>query len=596
METSPVTREPLPANRRLVAILVADVAGYGRLVAEDEEGTLRTLADYRTAIAEIVAEQSGRIFGTAGDSIIVEFASAVNAVRAGAAIQRALALKNAALPEARRMEFRIGINLGDVVVDGDDLFGDGVNIAARLQSIANPAEIYISSAVLQQIEGKLQFAFTPLGERALKNVLRPVSVFRVEWDGDGVAPGLRSRPPALPDRPSIAVLPFRNLSEDAAQEYFADGMVEEITTALSRMRGLFVIARSSSFTYKGREIDVKQVGREMGVRYVLEGSVRKAGDRLRITGQLLDTATGAHLWADRFDGTLEDIFTLQDQVASSVIGAIAPKLEQAEIERSRRKPTESLDAYDYFLRGMAAFYLWTKEGNDEALALFRKAAELDPKFATAFGMAARCYGQRKARGWMADRAAETVEAVRLARRAAELGKDDAVALYSAGVILIWVGGDFDTGDALIEQALVLNPNLAWAWLYSGWVKVAFGEPELAIDRERRAMRLSPHDPLTFIMQSAVAAAHFLAGRYAEALCWAELSMREQPHYILSASVAAAAAAMTGNQTAAAKAIARLREVDADLRLSNWTEHLTPLRKPEHAERWVAALRKAGLPE
>jgi TolB-like protein/class 3 adenylate cyclase len=590
-----VVVEALPVNRRLAAILAADVAGYSRLVADDEEATLATLAACRAAISHLVAAHSGRIFSTAGDSVVVEFASAVNAVRAGIAIQRELDRRNADVPEAQRMKFRIGINVGDVVARGDDLLGDGVNVAARLQALADPAEIYVSGSVYEQIEGKFGFPLVALGERVLKNMPRPLAVYRVEWAADALATQ-RVPAPKLPDRPSIAVMPFENLSDDARQEYFADGMVEEIITALSRMRGLFVIARSSTFTYKGRSIDVKQVGRELGVRYVLQGSVRKAGDRLRITGQLIDAATGAHLWAERFQGSLEGVFDLQDQVASSVIGAIAPRLEQAEIERSRHKPTESLDAYDYFLRGMAAFYRWTKEGNDEALVLFRKAIELDGQFASAFGMAARCYGQRKTRGWMTDRAGETTEAARLSRRAAELGKDDPVALYSAGIIQGWVVGDFGTGDVLIEQALALNPNLAWGWLYSGWAKVALGEPELAIAREERAMRLSPQDPLTFIMRSAIAAAHLIAGRYPQALAAAELSMHEQPHYILSALVAAAAAAALDNKEAAARALARLLETDPELRISNLTEHLTPLRRPEHFERWAGALRKAGLPE
>jgi TolB-like protein/class 3 adenylate cyclase len=460
--------ETLPVNRRLAAILAADIAGYSRLMAEDEAATLGMLRAYRAAISDLVIEQSGRIFGTAGDSLVVEFASAVNAVRAGVAIQRALKRRNADVPEASRMEFRIGISVGDVVAEGDDLLGDGVNVAARLQEIADPAGICISGSVYEHIEGKLQIPLTALGERVLKNMPRPISVYRVEWEVDAPATNApRGRPLKLPNRPSIAVLPFQNMSDDSQQEYFADGMVEEIITGLSRMRGLFVIARSSSFIYKGKAIDVKQIGRDLGVGYLLEGSVRKSGNRLRITGQLIDAATGAHLWAERFDGGLEDVFDLQDQVTASVIGAVAPKLEQAEIERSRHKPTESLDAYDYFLRGMAAFYQWTREGNDEALLHFSKAIELDPKFAAAFGMAARCYGQRKARGWMIDRTQERVEAERLARRAAEIGKDDPAALYSAGLILIWIVGDLDAGDVLIDQALVLNPNLAWAWLYSG---------------------------------------------------------------------------------------------------------------------------------
>ncbi len=590
--------QTLPIKRRLAAILAADIAGYSRLMADNEEVTLRTLGEYRTAISDLAGEQGGRIFGTAGDSLVAEFASAVNAVLAGVAIQRALKRRNTALPDASRMEFRIGITVGDVVVEGNDLLGDGVNVASRIQEIADPGGICISGSVFEQIEGKLlQLALTPMGERALKNMPRPIPVFRVEWDVHALPGGVpRRRPLALPNRPSIAVLPFQNMSDDPQQEYFADGMVEEIITGLSRMRGLFVIARTSSFTYKGKAIDLKKVGHDLGVRYLLEGSVRKAGDRLRITGQLIDASTGAHLWAQRFDGGIEDIFDLQDQVTASVIGAIAPRLEQAEIERSRRKPTESLDAYDYFLRGMASFYLWTREGNDEALVHFNKAIELDPNFATAFGMAARCYGQRKVRGWMIDRAGESAEAERLARRAGEIGKDDAAALYSAGLILIWIVGDLDAGDALIDQALALNPNLAWGWLYSGWAKVALGQAEEAIQREERAMRLSPNDPLTFIMQSAIAAAHFLAGRYAEAISWAELSMREQPNYILSTAVAAAASAISGNEAAASKAMARLRQTDPELRISNIAERLAAIRPVDDFKRWVGALRKAGLPE
>ena len=317
----------------------------------------------------------------------------------------------------------------------------------------------------------------------LKNIAEPIRVYSLF---------LRRPPPngtvsragkalPLPSKPSIAVLPFENLSGDREQEYFADGMVEEIITALSRFRGLFVIARNSSFAYKGRAVDVKQVGRELGVRYVLEGSVRKAGSRVRISGQLIDTATGAHLWADRFDGALEDIFDLQDQVTASVVGAIAPKLEQAEIERSRRKPTESLDAYDYYLRGMAGLHLWTREGNKEALSHFYRAIELDPSFASAYGMAARCFTQRKASGWMTDRPQEVTETVRLARQARDLGREDAVALSGAGIALAYVAGEVDEGAKLIQRALVLNPNLAWAWYFSGWVKIYLGEPETAIE-------------------------------------------------------------------------------------------------------------------
>jgi tetratricopeptide (TPR) repeat protein len=328
---------------------------------------------------------------------------------------------------------------------------------------------------------------------------------------------------------------------------------------------------------------------------VLEGSVRKAGNRVRITGQLVDTSMGAHLWAERFDGALEDVFELQDQVTASVVGAIAPKLEQAEIERAQRKPTESLDAYDYFLRGMAAFNQWTRESNNEALPLFYKAIERDPNFAAAYGLAARCYVRRQSAGWVTDPAHEITEATRLARRAADLGRDDAVALCSAGLALAHVSGELNDGNALIDRALVLNPNLAAAWIFSSWVKVWLGEPEVAIERAARAMRLSPHDPLNFVVQAATATAHFFASRYDDALSWAELSIQEQSDYTFSRSVAAASAALVGNHATAKKAMAHLRQLMPELRISNLTNLFT-IQRSEDFERWAEGLRKAGLPE
>ncbi len=401
--------------------------------------------------------------------------------------------------------------------------------------------------------------------------------------------------PGLPDRPSIAVLPFRNMSGDVTQDYFADGMAEEIITALSRMRWLFVIARNSTFAYKGRSVSAEQAGRELGVRYVLEGSVRRSSDRVRITGQLIDATTGAHLWAERFDGAAGDIFDLQDRVTASVVGAIAPKLEQVEIERARRKPTERLDAYDYFLRGMAAFHQWTRDANNEALALFTKAIDIDPDFGAAYALAARCYAQRKSSGWVADRLLEMAEAERMARRAGALGADDAVALTSAGITLVFVAGDLDGGGAYINRALMLNPNLAWAWLANASVKVWSGEPDAAIESTLRAMRLSPHDPQMFVMHSALAAAHFLAGRASEAFRLAEMSARERPDYVPSAAWVAASAAMSGNPEAARTAIARLGRLMPGLRLSNLAE-LFPIRRAEDFDRLADGLRLAGLAE
>jgi TolB-like protein/tetratricopeptide (TPR) repeat protein len=413
---------------------------------------------------------------------------------------------------------------------------------------------------------------------------------------EATSPSQQRDPRIPPDRPSIAVLPFANMSGDPEQEYFADGMVEEIITALSRIRLLFVIARNSSFTYKGKIVDVRQIGRELGVRYVLEGSVRKAGDRVRITGQLVEASTGIHLWADRFEGGLQDVFDLQDQVTASVVGAIAPRLGQAEIERAQRKPTECLDAYDYFLRGLANVHRWHREANGEALKNFRSAIERDPRFASAYGMAARCYSQRKACGWMTDRLQETAEAERLAWLAVEFGKDDAIALCTAGIVLAYVVGNLEDGSSLIDRALVLNPNLAWAWVFGSWVKIWLGESDAATERAARAMRLSPSDPeVLFFMQAAKAYSHFLAGRYAEAWSWAQTAMRQRPDFVISLCVAAASGALAGRLAEAQATMARLRQLEPALRIADLKE-LSPFDQPDDAARWEEALRKAGLPE
>ena len=482
-------------ERKLSAILAADVVGYSRLMGADEDGTLAGLNSHRSEVFEpLIDDHRGRVVKTTGDGLISEFQSVVEAVRCAVAIQRKMAERNRQVPAERRFDFRVGIHVGDVVDQDGDIFGDGVNIAARLEGLAEPGGICVSARVQEDAAGKVDGIFDDLGEQMLKNIARPIRAYRLRMQGPAGTVAAEHPVLALPDRPSIVVLPFQNMSGDPEQEYFADGMVEDITTALSRFRWLFVIARNSSFTYKGRAVDVKQVGRQLGVRYVLEGSVRKAGNRVRITGQLIDASTGAHLWADRFDGDLADIFELQDQVTSSVVGTIAPKLEQAEIERSKRKPTESLDAYDYFLRGMAAFHQFSKEANIEALEMFMLATDRDSQFAAAYGMAARCYLQRKGFGWVEDARHEIAEAERLARRAAELGPDDAVALSAAGFALCIVVGEVSDGSALIDRALALNPNLGWVWHVSAIAKACLGEPETALEHAARAMRLSPQDP------------------------------------------------------------------------------------------------------
>ncbi len=590
-----------PVERRLTAILAADVAGYSRLIGADEEGTLAQLKAFRkTLVDPTIAKHRGRIVKTTGDGMLVEFASAVDAARCAVELQRGMADENTEIPQAKRIEFRIGIHLGDIIIDDNDIFGDGVNIAARLESIAVPGGISISRAVHDQVRDRINVCFDDKGEIALKNIARPVQVFAVSGAKElktTVSP--ESKPAlALPDKPSIAVLPFANMSGDPEQEYFADGIVEDIITALSRFKALFVIARNSSFTYKGRAVDVKQIGRELGVRYVLEGSVRKAASRVRITGQLVDTATGAHLWAERFDGGLSDIFDLQDRVTESVVGAIAPVVEKAEIERAKRKPTESLDAYALYLRGVARFYqgVTSRQANDEALRLFNSAIELDPDFASAYGRAALCYVWAKTNGWISGTPNEIAEVTRLAQRAVELGKDDAIALAASGYALVFVVRDLAVGAALIDRSLVLNSNSAEAWNFGGWVKNFLGEPEPALERFAHAMRLSPLDPRLTAMRSGTAIAHFLLGRYDEAVSWAAMALQDNPDYQPGLRMAAASNAMAGRPEQAHKAMARLRQLNPALRVSTLKDMRGPYRRAEDLARYEEGLRQAGLPE
>jgi TolB-like protein/class 3 adenylate cyclase/tetratricopeptide (TPR) repeat protein len=592
-------KQPARVGRRLAAIVAADVAGYSRLMGLDEVGTARTLREHRKVTDALVAKHGGRLVKTTGDGVLLEFPSVVDAVECAVAVQAVMAERNEGIPQDRRMLYRIGINLGDILIEGDDILGDGVNIAARLEGIAEPGGLCISSTAYEHVRGKVAVEFTELGEQTLKNIARPVRIYAAKSGGVGPevssqSAGQRQLP--LPDKPSIAVLPFENMSGDPEQDYFADGMVDDIITALSHFKALFVIARNSSFTYKGRAVDVKQVGRELGVRYVLEGSVRKAANRVRITGQLVDAATGAHLWAERFDGGLGDIFDLQDQVTESVVGAIAPAVEKAEIERAKRKPTESLDASARYLRGLARFYQFaSRQANEEALRLFNSAIELDPDFAAAYGRAANCYAYAKSNSWISVTANEIAEVTRLAQRAVELGKDDAIALAASGWALAYVVRDLEAAAGSIDRALVLNSNCGEAWYYGGWVKIWLGEPEPAIERFARVMRLSPLGPWVAGMRSGAAYAHFLLGRYDEAMSWAAMALQDNADYPGGLRIAAASNAMAGRPEQAHKAVARLRQLNPALRVSNLKDLVGPWRANDLA-RYEEGLRRAGLPE
>jgi TolB-like protein len=468
-------------TRRLAAILAADVAGYSRLMGADEEGTLERLKALRHELVDPkIAEHYGRIVKTTGDGLLVEFASVVDAVRCAVEVQQAMPERNTGVGAEGRIELRIGINLGDVIVEGDDLYGDGVNIAARIEALADAGGVLVSNTVHDHVRDRLPFVFEDLGEQQVKNIARPVRVYRVR---DAKAAARASAPPMLPlpDKPSIAVLPFANISGDPEQEYFVDGMVEEIITALSRIRWLFVIARNSTFTYKGQAVDVKQVGRELGVRYVLEGSVRKGGNRVRITGQLIDAATGTHLWADRFDGLIEDVFELQDKVASSVAGVIEPALQAAETARSAGRPTADLTAYDLYLRA-DAMVLSAARQIPEALRLMEQAIERDPRYGPALARAAVCCARLVVDGRSENPEADALKGADFARRALEVAGDDPVILANAAQALANFGEDIGAMMALVDRALALNPSFARGWHISGAVRLWAGEPDVAIEQ------------------------------------------------------------------------------------------------------------------
>jgi len=586
---------PARVERRLAAILAADVAGYSRLIEANEESTLSRLKALRAEVIDPkIAAHTGRLVKTTGDGLLVEFASVVDALRCAAEIQAALAERNAPLPADKRIDLRVGLNMGDIVVEDGDIFGDGVNVAARLEGLAEPGGICVSARVREDAAGRLDLGFEDMGDQALKNITRPVRVYRVVIAARPAMPQAGT-PLALPDKPSIAVLPFQNLSGDPEQEYFADGMVEEITTALSRIRWLFVIARNSSFTYKGKAVDVKQIGRELGVRYVLEGSVRKAGGRVRITSQLIDASTGAHIWADRFDGALDDIFELQDQVASGVVGAIEPRLRQSEIERAHRKPTESLDAYDLYLRALALRDIHTDESMREAIALLRQALAIDPNYVPAKAAIGWSRIHQRSHGRNPVSEADTAEAVAYAREAIEAGKDDPDALFMAAFTLLYLGGDLAVAATAVDRALALNPNSAHAWMVRGYVSLP--HPDIAIEAFERAMRLNPFDRLERGFICGIAVAHLLARRYEQALDWSLRALREQPSYPAALRAKAVACAHLDRVEEAREAVRQLLDLQPWNTIARTAQFYARLfGSQEAAAVYTEGLRKAGMPE
>jgi adenylate cyclase len=548
----------MTATRRLAAILAADVAGYSRLIGADEGGTLQVLKAIRAELIDpAIAAHNGRLVKTTGDGLLVEFGSVVDALTCATEVQAGMAERNATVPNDKRIEYRIGINVGDVVVEDGDIFGDGVNVAARLEALAEPGGICVSARVQEDAIGKLDLAFEDMGGQTLKNIARPVRAYRiVTGAASATAPETLALP--LPDKPSIAVLQFANMSGDPEQEYFADGMVEEIITALSRIRWLFVIARNSSFTYKNQPIDVKRVSRELGVRYVLEGSVRKAGNRVRITAQLIDATTGTHLWADRFDGSLEDIFDLQDRVALSVAGVIEPALQAAETARSAARPTNDLTAYDLYLRAYA-MVLSSLRQVPEALPLLEGAIGRDPRYGSALALAGFCCGHLVYAGWSEDPAGDRLKGADFARRALEVAGEDPGVLASAAHVLAYFGENIGANMALVDRALALNPSFARGWQLSGNMRLWAGQPDLAIEHVETALRLSPRARVGPSL-AVIGAAHFLSRRFDAAVPKLLLAIQEDPNRTSPFRYLAACYAHMGRLNDAREVVARLRAI------------------------------------
>jgi TolB-like protein len=579
----------MAATRRLAAILAADVAGYSRLMGTDEEGTLERLKTLRRELLDPkIAQHHGRIVKTTGDGLLVEFASVVDAVRCAVEVQQAMPERDTGIGADNRIELRIGINLGDVIVEGDDLYGDGVNIAARIEALADAGGVFVSNTVHDHVRDRLPFVFEDLGEQPVKNIARPVRVYRVR---EAAAAKSRLAPTLpLPDKPSIAVLPFQNMSGDPEQEYFVDGMVEEIITALSRIRWLFVIARNSTFTYKGQAIDVKQVGHELGVRYVLEGSVRKAGGRVRITAQLIDALSGAHLWADRFDGSLEDVFELQDKVSTSVVGVIEPTLQAAEVRRSVAHPTSDPTAYDFYLRALPHLFSFSKEGVFTALGLLEQAIARDPDYGPALAGAASAHVIIAGSGWAED-TTETNRSRGLSRgrRALELAGDDPSVLAPAAHVLAAFGEDIGAMVALMDRALALNPSFARGWFLSSIIRLWAGQPDIAIDHAETARRLSPRERLGSPISGIIGAAHFISRRFDLAAANLLVGLQERPSFPPAYYYLAACYAHMGRIGEARELMARLHAITSlEMPLD-----AMQLRNPQHRQLLVSGLRLAA---
>ncbi len=587
-------------ERRLTTILAADVVGYSRLMAADEGGTFAQLKTHRKELLDPkITEYHGRVVKLMGDGTLMEFGSVVDAVCFAVDVQRAMAERNAEVPEDQRITYRIGINVGDIIVEGDDIYGDGVNVAARLEGLAQPGGVCISGTVFNHIRNKVDLAFEDLGEKRVKNIPDPARVYRVDLsrtdtDSVGWSPDTGSLP--LPDKPSIAVLPFENMSGDPEQEFFADGMAEEIITALSRYRWFFVIARNSSFTYKGRAVDVTKVAKELGVRYVLEGSVRKAGNRVRVTAQLIDATTGNHIWAERYDRELDDIFELQDEITETIVAAIEPELGVVERERARRKPPGNLDAWGSYQRGLWHFFSDpTREGMDEAKRLFQRAIELDPGFAVAHAELAWTHESDIHRGLTDDPEASLEQAARAAEKAVALDARDPCARCALGRAHIFRRA-YDKAIAETEAAVGLNTSFDRGYYCLGLALLYGGRPEESIPQFERAIRLNPRFPALWAYLDILARAYFNLKRYEEAAVWFEKATQQPISSFLPFVHGAAALGHLGRLDEARAMLADAKKRNPDFSADTVKSTVGMYGRYSGADRIIDGLRKAGLPE
>jgi adenylate cyclase len=583
----------MTATRRLAAILAADVVGYSRLMGQDEAGTARALREHRVAADPLVAEHGGRIVKTTGDGVLIEFASVVGAVECALALQRLAVERNADLSRERRMEWRIGVHLGDVLIEGDDILGDGVNIAARLEGIAEPGGVCISEDTYRQVHGKVEAEFVDIGEHSLKNIARPLRVYSVR-PASASEPRLSSAASLpLPDKPSIAVLPFANMSSDPEQEFLADGIAEDVITALSHYPSLFVIARNSCFTYKGRASEVRQVGRELGVRYVLEGSLRKAANRIRVTAQLVETETGKHVWAERYDRDLADIFAVQDEISEAVTIAIAPAIAEAERQRAMRNPPDSLDAWAAYQRGLWHYSKFTSDDNALAQKFLQQAIDLDPNFSGSYVGLALAQNQATEFGTLG--LPETLSSVAaLARRAVALDGADAEA-RSLLAATFWRRGDYEDALAEAERALATAPNLAAAHHMLGATLIHSGRPKDGLAAIERSIRLDPRAQQSAGRMSQVAMGSYLCRDYEAAIAAAKRAIREHPEFPNTYRWLAAALGQVGRIEEAEQALEKAIAV-APAGFEMYVRQRVPWHRPEDYAHMLEGLRKAGWQE